>query len=1024
MKQYRCQEISGMGIILLLLFCSLSVNAQMYYGLQHIPETKWLQLAEEQFRYKEYPMALQSEALHSRTGREDPSLFRTLPEGQQAAYIRVISLLEQDQDGAADSARNFMHRCVHPAYVQRTAFAAAGYYFRKREFQNALPLYEAAGISNLANDEAAIANFERAYCYFNHKEFEKAKPLFASVTDVPGKYYAPANYYFGLLAYHNGYYEAALSSFKKISDEPYYRNVVPYYVAEIHYFNGDRKKALEEALRLIGRADKLYYDNELHLLAAQILFEEQRYGDALPYFEHYYDHTELVRKEELYEMAYSYYRVEEWKNAIDKFRPLSNTRDSLGQAAMYLLGDCYLRMEDKKGARNAFAFCADMPYNKPQQENALMLYSKLSTELGYPVDAIAGLRTLLQLFPETAYKTDAQTLLSSLYLRTRNYEAAYAALDQGNERDPSFRKAFQKVAYSYAMQQMREENLPFAATLLDRSLRYPEDADYTAAAHFWKAEILIRTGKPEESIPHLRQFMNSPVHPSRVSRPATLAQASLSLGYSMMTLGDYQEAERYFLKARNEDSLNSYLVHTALLREGDAAFMQKKFREALMLYDQIILTGHEEADYARIQKARIQGIQDKLQEKTAILRSVMNKVPVSPYAREARYELGVTQIEMDQYQQAIQTLEPLTGTEGKDYTARSLLKTGFAWQALQRNGKAVAAYKQVLESFPASEERPAALDALRSIYTEDNKPEEYAALLRAFPFSGDENNRIDSTYYAAAEAQIASGKWKEAQQALRAYIGRYPNGAFSMKARYYKAESHYQLQQYTEALADYDSLLLLPWNEFTESSAKRAAEIAYRRDDFQAAIAYYSLLRTNAMHRENLQAAYSGLLHTSYKAGDYTGAALFADTLLSLSEPGDQALEEIRFYKARSLQQQQQYQEALVVYLDLRTARNSVLAAEAGYRAAQIYFQNRQWKEAEEEAARLIQSAEGHEYWVVKAYILLADVLTEQKDYFNAKATLQSILKNAKDASLKAEASKKLEIVKGLEKQESKLKVD
>ena len=48
---------------------------------------------------------------------------------------------------------------------------------------------------------------------------------------------------------------------------------MPYYIAEIYYFKGDRKKALEEAMRLTRRSDKLFYDNELHLLAAQVLFE-------------------------------------------------------------------------------------------------------------------------------------------------------------------------------------------------------------------------------------------------------------------------------------------------------------------------------------------------------------------------------------------------------------------------------------------------------------------------------------------------------------------------------------------------------------------------------------------------------------------------------------------------------------------------------------------------------------------------------------------------------------------------------
>ena len=52
--------------------------------------------------------------------------------------------------------------------------------------------------------------------------------------------------------------------------------------------------------------------------------------------------------------------------------------------------------------------------------------------------------------------------------------------------------------------------------------------------------------------------------------------------------------------------------------------------------------------------------------------------------------------------------------------------------------------------------------------------------------------------------------------------------------------------------------------------------------------------------------------------------------------------------------------------------------------------------EAEKESNKTITIAGSNTYWVVKTYILLADILVKQKDYFNAKATLQSIIKNAK----------------------------
>jgi tetratricopeptide (TPR) repeat protein len=279
---------------------------------------------------------------------------------------------------------------------------------------------------------------------------------------------------------------------------------------------------------------------------------------------------------------------------------------------------------------------------------------------------------------------------------------------------------------------------------------------------------------------------------------------------------------------------------------------------------------------------------------------------------------------------------------------------------------------------------------------------------------------LDSTFYAAAEALFAAGKYDKAKQAFGQYLQQYPNGAFAVKANYYKAESHYQLKEYKEALSSYDAVLNNGWSDFTENSARRASALAYQNGDYAAATKYYGILRTSAMGKEDLQTAYSGLTRASFNTGNYTAAGQYADTLLSMPEVSDNLAAEARFYKARSLQVQQNDAAALALYQQVTGVKDAAMAAESRYRIAEIYFKQGNLKESETAAGETIKQG-GNDYWVVKSYILLADILTKQKDYFNAKATLQSIIKNTKNQELKTEAGKKLEEVKALEKKQSKL---
>jgi len=1005
--------------------CFQSFQSISQEHLPQRPEHKWLRLSEEQYHQGHFQLSLQSaDRFFSLVDNNLPVI--SADEMARAKYYQTLALLKLGAVGAEDSATRLITSSNYAVYRQRVALALGQYFFRKEQLNKAIPYYESASIKNLTNQEIADSKFELAYAYFNSRQFEKAAPLFSAIKEVPGKYYIAGNYYYGLLAYNNGRYEEALTSFKRIDNEPQYKNIVPYYIAELYYFMGDRKKALEEAIRLIRREEKLFYNNELHLLAAQVLFEEQRYGEALPYFEHYYNLADKLRKEELYEMGYSYYRVNEWKNAIEMFQPLSNAQDSLGQTAMYLLGDCYLKSNDKQGARNAFGICADMPFNPGQREASLLLHGKLSYETGFNADAIRSFTTLITEFPQSSFRGEAKTFLSDVLIKSKRYEEAYGVLQDVAEKTPEYWRVWQKVTYGYAVQQMRAGDLANAKKLFTASLQQPIDETIEAAALFWRGDIAHRQHKPGEVITDLQLFVSKVVNRAKLSAlspQATLANGYLNLGYAALELEDYQSAQKFFSSARQGVDPGSAIAVNAAVREADAAFMQKNFTEAGSLYDKIIASNTEESDYALLQKGILLGVQGKPEEKALLLQRLIAKTPVSKYSNDARIELAATYIEDNKYRQAIALLDPLTTqNQARNYAAKAWMKIGFAYQEMDSTNRAIDAYTNVIAGFPAAEERATALESLRSLYIETNQPEAYTRLVSQYNLPAVGSESMDSTYYATAEAQIANGRWSNAKATLASYLTKYPNGLFTTHAHYYKAESHFQLKEYDSALAAYDAVFLLPWNEFSESSAKKAAEIAYSMGNYNRAATYFGLLRNSAMSQENLQLAFSGMMRSHYRSNQFELAARYADTLLALPVLEENVSNEVQLFKARSLQQDNKPNEALTIYQQLEIASNENIAAEARFRIAEIYLDQNKLKEAEAAAANALKLNAGNEHWSIKSYMLIADILIRQKDYFNAKATLQSIVKNTKNAAIKKEALQKLEEVKKLEKQKSKLK--
>ncbi len=99
----------------------------------------------------------------------------------------------------------------------------------------------------------------------------------------------------------------------------------------------------------------------------------------------------------------------------------------------------------------------------------------------------------------------------------------------------------------------------------------------------------------------------------------------------------------------------------------------------------------------------------------------------------------------------------------------------------------------------------------------------------------------------------------------------------------------------------------------------------------------------------------------------------------------------------------------------------AALGAEARYEIANSWFMTNRLPDAEKAAFETINKSGSYEWWVTKSYILLGDIYLKQKDYFNAKATFQSIIENSLNAELKAEAQSKLKQVTEEEGKSSKV---
>lgn len=940
---------------------------------------------------------------------------------QEILYYTIVCGLKQGEGRSEDEALEYIEVEKNDARVQMMNFHLAEFYYRNENFGEAANRFEQTNIANLSNREIADMKFHQGYAYFTLQRFPAAKPLFNTIRqerDDPN--YLAANYYYGFLAFKDGQYRDALEAFRVVENEKEYATVVPYYIAQIYYVQGKKEEAITYIQnKLQSGSNTQYYDLELKQMLGHAYFEKKEYAKALPYLADFVSRSKKVRREDLYELSYSYYQANQLSKAIDGFKQLSGKDDSLSQHSMYLLGDAYLKTGQKSNARNAFLFCSSNSSNLQQKEISKYQYAKLSYELGYQDEALNSLSSFLADYPNSSYTAEAKELLVDVLANTNNYKDAQTLLESLVKPSENAKRLYPRILYGRSTELINDGWLDEANAMLDKALKDPYNGSVLPLLNFWKGELAYRDNNIDDAIKYYNAYVSGG---SPTSGEANAMNARYNLGYCYLRKENYPVAQTFFEPLGKNPSLSSSsFVQDAYLRTGDCYFMQKEYSKAKTVYDNVVRFSWPAEDYATFQNALLAGVKSS-SDKISLLNTMMRKFPASSLVTDANMEVANTYMGDERFREAVPYLgNVIKNSSNASLIPQAYLKLGTSYYNIDNNTEALKQFKTLVEKYPNSPEAEDALDNVKTIYVEDGKPGEYANFMRQAgrPLSV---STEDSLTYAAAEKQYDDQKINEALNSFNGYLQQFPNGAYALDANFNRAEIYYTRKDWNNALIGYDAVAVTAPNKFAERAVLTAARINFfELKSYAKAETYYAQLKQITASQENKLEAMRGLLRCQYQLEKWTEAMDNAKELTAAkgSSADDKSLATMAI--AKSYQVAGDYGNAIANFKTVVQINKAALAAEARYETAACFLQLNKLGDAEKSAFETINKSGSYDYWVTKAYILLGDVYYRQKDYFNAKATFQSIVDNTLNNELKSEAQAKLTKVLDDEAQSSKV---
>ena len=575
------------------------------------------------------------------------------------------------------------------------------------------------------------------------------------------------------------------------------------------------------------------------------------------------------------------------------------------------------------------------------------------------------------------------------YVYSQNKRQAQIAFQQASEMTAS--TALQEEAlYNYALTLHEGNTMGFgeSVNVFERFLnQFPQSA-YASSVSKHLSEVYFTTKNYPAALASINKIKN----PSREILNAK-QRVLYNLGVQEFIAGKYPETdaymnqaidlgsnEAYYIKGESEyrqgklqqamTDLHRYINNAqrtqnnygqAIYTLAYAYFKQKKYNQALTYFNTFTTTRAASADSklkadALNRLADCQYVNRQYDEAYATYQRAINtNRQMGDYAL---YQQAFIEGLRGNYEHKVELLSQMTDTYADSpYGADALFEQGRAYIQTGAKQQALQTFATLMSRYPHSQMARSAGNEVGLIYFEAGNTE---AALEAY-------NKVINSYPNTEEAQTALANLKD----IYTDMGRV-NEYASLAQKAGKSLSSEELDQ---MISD-------------------AAVRSMQNGEYAQAQKYYQQLSQQTTQADIQMTALEGTLRSSFEAKDYAATAQAATQILQNQKASPNLIGEALIYRAESYIAQGRAAEGVKDLQTLSEDQRTSYGAQANVRLAQYAFDTNQYTAAEQLLNKFIDSGTTHQYWLARAFILLADVYNKTNRAVEAREYLLSLKSN------------------------------
>jgi TolA-binding protein len=284
---------------------------------------------------------------------------------------------------------------------------------------------------------------------------------------------------------------------------------------------------------------------------------------------------------------------------------------------------------------------------------------------------------------------------------------------------------------------------------------------------------------------------------------------------------------------------------------------------------------------------------------------------------------------------------------------------------------------------------------------------EFDTYLDAYKKANPQSTSIEALDFEAAKSYYFAQDYQKAISRLQPLVAKNNESNYYDEASYYIADSYYRLNQIPAALKAFEVLVKNPNNTYYTRSLTRVASLELAQGNPTAALKYFNLLKSNSRSARERNDAYLGLMEAHFMAKKYDSTSYYAKQIVEAGGGSFGVQGKANLYLGKASLMQDKLDDAMDHFINTTNLGKDENGAEAQYLMAKILYQKKDYRQSLQTLYSLNNSYSNYPLWLGRSFLLIADNFIELKEYFQADATLTSLIEKSPIEEIKQAGIKK-----------------